>query len=180
LEYYAAVRAREKNPRQAEMVNAFVVTSKNEQIVRKQIKVLKQNDNAVVTQQTSKSTDVNRGNNDSSWITSFETRLSQLREEFFQLNRDNDRRLKKLEENLEAEADLLDLLNTLEQEKLEIKLAQYGASNYKNLSSLIHEARLKKDSQKFIDYKDVVSSVKGLGPQGMLSIIDGWSRINKA
>jgi hypothetical protein len=36
FEYYAAVRAREKNPRQCEMVNAFVISPKAEDLIVKQ------------------------------------------------------------------------------------------------------------------------------------------------
>jgi len=39
-EYYAAVVAREKNPRQGEMINAFVVPPKYEENIRKQLAVL--------------------------------------------------------------------------------------------------------------------------------------------
>ncbi|MFE4108115.1 ParB N-terminal domain-containing protein [Almyronema epifaneia] len=179
LEYYAAVRAQEKDPRKAEMVNAFVVTTKNEKTIQKQIDALRKVDDITSEKSISKPIASNQENDNSGWITSFETRLSQLREELFQVNRDNERRLKKIEDNLEPQADLLDLLNSLSQEKLEIKLAQYGVSNYRNLSSSIYEARLKKEKKAFLDYKDVVSSVKGLGAQRMLSIIDGWSRINR-
>ncbi|MGL4502639.1 MAG: hypothetical protein ACRCU2_26490, partial [Planktothrix sp.] len=41
LEYYAAVRAKEKNPRKGEMVNAFVISPKNEEIIIKQTELLK-------------------------------------------------------------------------------------------------------------------------------------------
>jgi len=41
LEYYAAVRAKEKNPRQCEMVNAFVISPKSEETISQQIAALK-------------------------------------------------------------------------------------------------------------------------------------------
>lgn len=36
LEYYAAVRAKEKNPRQGEMINAVIVQPSNQEILLKQ------------------------------------------------------------------------------------------------------------------------------------------------
>ena len=42
FEYYAAVRAREKEPRKGEMVNAFVISPKSESIVVKQLEALKE------------------------------------------------------------------------------------------------------------------------------------------
>lgn len=41
LEYYAAVRAREKNPREGEMVNAFVISPKVEDLVLEQTALLR-------------------------------------------------------------------------------------------------------------------------------------------
>lgn len=77
LEYYAAVRAREKNPRQAEMVNAFVVSQKEEETVRKQIQTLNELDSSGV--ETEKILLPNDTSGDrastkkpSDWITSFE------------------------------------------------------------------------------------------------------------
>jgi len=40
LEYWAAVRVREKNPRKGEMVNAFVVPTKSEKTILKQVRIL--------------------------------------------------------------------------------------------------------------------------------------------
>jgi hypothetical protein len=41
FEYYAAVRAREKEPRKGEMVNAFVISPKEEDIVVKQASAIR-------------------------------------------------------------------------------------------------------------------------------------------
>jgi hypothetical protein len=41
LAYYAAVRAREKNPRKCEMVNAFLISPTAEDLVRQQIDIIK-------------------------------------------------------------------------------------------------------------------------------------------
>jgi hypothetical protein len=38
FEYYAAVRAREKNPDEGEMVNAFIIPAEKEEAVLKQLK----------------------------------------------------------------------------------------------------------------------------------------------
>ncbi|MEI7590870.1 MAG: ParB N-terminal domain-containing protein, partial [Deltaproteobacteria bacterium] len=40
LEYWAAVRAREKDPRKGEMVNAFVISPKDEEMIVKQLHAL--------------------------------------------------------------------------------------------------------------------------------------------
>ncbi len=48
-EYYAAVVAREKNPRQGEMINAFVVPPKYEENIRKQLAVLHRGESTPMT-----------------------------------------------------------------------------------------------------------------------------------
>ncbi len=46
FEYYAAVRAREKNPRQCEMVNAFIISADKENIALNQVELLKKVDSS--------------------------------------------------------------------------------------------------------------------------------------
>jgi len=48
LAYYAAVRAREKNPRKCEMVNAFLISPTAEDLVRQQIDIIKVPDPDIV------------------------------------------------------------------------------------------------------------------------------------
>ncbi|MEB3175003.1 MAG: chromosome partitioning protein ParB [Cyanobacteriota bacterium] len=96
FEFYSAVRAREKNPRQGEMVNAFVLSSSEEATALEQIKLLrKQIDTSppVIPPAT-----VPDSSGLAPWITSFEMRLSEIRELIFQNQQVIDLRLKKLEE----------------------------------------------------------------------------------
>lgn len=41
FEYYAAVRAQEKNPRKCEMVNAFLISSTAEDLIKEQVEIIK-------------------------------------------------------------------------------------------------------------------------------------------
>ncbi|MFM6209407.1 MAG: hypothetical protein ACKPEZ_28790, partial [Planktothrix sp.] len=41
LEYYAALRAKEKNPRQGEMINAVIVQPQNQEVLLKQAELFK-------------------------------------------------------------------------------------------------------------------------------------------
>jgi hypothetical protein len=54
------------------------------------------------------------------------------------------------------------------------KLQRSRISKAEKLAKAIVEARLKKTNQKFEDYRDVKKSVKGLGEQGILTIVDEW------
>jgi len=173
LEYFAAVRAREKNPRQGEMVNAFVVAVKDESIVQKQIQSLRGGSEKIVslepreTEQSSSST----------WISSFETRLSEIREVLSQTKREHEYRFVQLEKNLEKDqGDLLEFLNTSDKQKLLTELPRYGFSKVKIIEA-IYDARSQKQGNRFSGYQDVVKATKGLGEASMLKLIDAWSRL---
>ncbi len=181
LEYFASVRAREKNPRQGEMVHAFVITSKDEAVIQKQVHFLRNlHESTDVPNEkllkTSESTDQGRS---SDWISSFETRLSEIREELFQAKRDHEYRFTKLEKNFQKKqkSDLLDLLNNLEKQDLIDELSRYGLARAK--SEAIYNARNQKEYKTFSDYQDVVNATKGLGSSGILRLIDAWGRINR-
>ena len=96
LEFYAAVRAREKNPRQAEMVNSFVISPKDESTVNEQINFLRKSDKPIINP-LPKSENIDGISN---WITSFENRLTEMREVIFQNNQSNESRFNQLEKNL--------------------------------------------------------------------------------
>jgi hypothetical protein len=181
LEYFASVRAREKNPKKGEMVNAFVVTSSDEITIQEQIKVLKsayREDSGSGEQVSLQIADRKNGKN-SEWISSFEKRLSEIREEFFQVRRDHEYRFTQLEKNInEAEnSDLLEIINTLDRVELISELHRYGVA--KGKAEAISDARNNQESKKFDSYQDIVKVTKGMGASGILSLIDAWERINK-
>ena len=181
LEYFASVRAREKNPQKGEMVNAFLVTSSDEAVIQEQIKVLKSSyqlgfdSSEQVSPQTAHRKD--GGNNE--WISSFEKRLSEMREEFFQVKRDHEYRFTSLEKNIDkpAKLDLLEMINALDRVELISELSRYGIA--KGKVEAICDARNNKEDNKFDSYQDIVKLTKGMGAGGILSLIDAWERINK-
>lgn len=180
LEYYASVRAREKNPRQGEMVNAFVISPKNESVIHKQIQVLGGLDKITDTSSDHPLRDAeSTQERNSDWIASFETRLSEMREELFQTKRNHEYRFTQIEKNIQEkqQADLLDLLNTLEKQELIDQLSRYGIAKVK--VEAIYTARNQKENKKFDSYHDVVKATKGLGADGILRLIDAWARVNK-
>lgn len=175
LEYFAAVRAREKSPQQGEMVNAFVIAKAEESIVQKQIEALRDSGLSA----TVVSNEATNRDGGSSWIGSFETRLGEIREELFQTKRNHEYRLVQLEKNFEkSKGDLLDFLNTTEKQNLLAELPRYGTKV--KIIEAIHDARSKEHGKKFDSYQDVVKATKGFGSSGMLSLIDAWARVNKA
>jgi len=175
LEFYAAVRAREKNPRQAEMVNSFVISPKDESTVNQQINFLRKSDNPIIDPLPKPE------NMDgiSNWITSFENRLTEMREVIFQNNQSNESRFNQLEKNLvqKPKENLLDVINTLKKEVLIQQLSRYGLPKKK--VEAIYEAREQKKDKKFEGYSDVVKSTKGLGTDSFIGFIDAWENLHK-
>lgn len=173
LEYYASVRAREKQPQQGEMVSAFVISSKEEAVIQKQIQLLRKSESST---ETPPSKTLKENGESSNWISSFETRLSEIREVLFQTKREHEYRFDQIEKHFgeKQQSDLLDALNTLEKQDLITQLSRCGLAKAK--AEAIYNAR---SEQKFDSYQDVVKRTKGLGAGGILSLIDGWMRIHK-
>ncbi|MEB3123274.1 MAG: hypothetical protein VKL41_18880 [Snowella sp.] len=174
LEFYSAVRAREKNPRQAEMVNSFVISPKDESTVNEQINFLRKSDKPIINP-LPKSENVDGISN---WITSFENRLSEMREVIFQNNQTNESRFKQLETIIQKpKENLLDMINTLKKEDLIQQLSRYGLPEKK--LELIYDAREQKKDKKFEGYSDVVKSTKGVGADSFIGFIDTWENLHK-
>jgi hypothetical protein len=175
FEYYAAVRAREKDPRKGEMVNAFVISPKSEDIVLKQAEALK-----AVESPDNQTKLPSETHNLESRITNIELRLEKQlnawREEQAEERQKSEKRLKQIESHMAQRVEPLDALNTLSQDELTVKLQRSKITGAEKIAKAIVDARRKK--KKFEDYRDVVKSLKGsgLGEKRMLTIIDEWSR----
>ncbi|WP_071190110.1 hypothetical protein [Trichormus sp. NMC-1] len=176
FEYYAAVRAREKNPRKCEMVNAFIISPKIEDLVKKQVTTIEVPVSA--TQPSIIKPEVT--NLDSSRLTNlelrFEKQLNELKSELTQERQRIDDKFKQFERLIPQEINPLSLLNTLEKDELSIRLQRSRIPGAEKIAKAIVDARDKKSKQVFEDYRDVVKSVKGLGEKTLLTIIDEWCR----
>ncbi|WP_298917388.1 chromosome partitioning protein ParB [uncultured Nostoc sp.] len=178
FEYYAAVRAREKNPRQAEMVNAFVIAPKLEDLVVKQVASLKGIDSSskIVTPQPETTKLEPRLVN---LELRFEKQFNELKSEFIQERQRIENQFKQLEKLIPQKSEQsnpLSLLNSLDKDELSIKLQRARIPGAEKLAKGIFDARRKKPKQEFEDYRDVMKSVQRLGVQTILTIIDEWSR----
>ncbi|MDM9583683.1 MULTISPECIES: chromosome partitioning protein ParB [unclassified Nostoc] len=178
FEYYAAVRAREKNPRQGEMVNAFVIAPKLEDLVVKQVASLKGIDfstKQVTPQPETTKLEPRLANLE----LRLEKQFNEFKSEFLQERQRIDSQFKQLENLIPQKGEQsnpLTLLNTLDKDELSIKLQRSRISGAEKLAKAIEDARHKKPKQEFEDYRDVVKSVKNLGDKTILTIIDEWSR----
>ena len=179
-EYYAALRAKEINPHQAEMVHAFVIPPKQQEAAINQVTVLEAialsaialpaiADKAPSQPSSSSGADLR--------MTNLESRLDEALRE---IKQSQDREVKRLEQAIEQlksqvpqRVEPLDVFNTFGIPELLQKLATANirGKTAENMIAAIDEERKK---SKFTSFSNVVERVKGLGEKRMLSIIDAW------
>ena len=175
FEYYAAVRACEKNPHVAE-VNAVIIAPESEGAVVKQVEALKGSSSP--TQQPKALLETTSSD---SRLTNIELRIERQSNEFRaeltgEIKRLEDK-FKKLEIQIPQRLKPLESLNNLNQDELAEKLERSritGSEKAKTIAKAIVDARQNKQQQQFEDYRDVVKLVKGLGEKTILTIIDTW------
>lgn len=169
FEYYAAVRAKEKNPRKAEMVNALVVPPESEKKAHQQIETLSES--------------VNYEHSDKS--TSFELRLTNLELRIERQNQEAKenslRNIERIEEEIEQikkqlpqKSDTLKTFNTLNSPDLIFRLSTCGITGKKAES--IVEQIIKKRKNKFESLRQIVENIDGLSDKKMVDILDIWSK----
>lgn len=175
LEYYAAVRAREKDPRRGELVNAFVVPPKEQEVIKEQIASLKEEQPQIVSPIAPT---LPASDQLAAFITNFvvgsEARIHEMRELMWQNQRTVEadiKRLDKLVEKAKKPTDLLDLINSLPTDDLKANLAFHGADKAK--IEAICAARQRMGSRGFTTYQELLNAAKGLGEKGLLRLIDG-------
>lgn len=182
LEYYAAVRAREKDPRKGEMVNAFVISPKNEDIVSKQAEALRE-----IESPERKVKPLPDVTNLEPRLANIELRLekqiNELRSEITQERQKLEIKLKEIHGRIPQRIEPLNALNTLSKDDLAIKLQRSKVRGAEKIAKAIDDARRKKKNKEFEDYRDVFESVKSLsavkgllGEKTMLTIIDELSK----
>jgi uncharacterized coiled-coil protein SlyX len=175
FEYYAAVRAREKDPRKGEMVNAFVISPKLEDIVTKQataIRVVESPENPVKLISDTTKLEPRLTNLE----LRIEKQINEFKSELAQERQRVDHKLKEIQSHIPQKIEALNALNTLPEHELAVKLKRSKIPGADKKAKDIVDARKKKPKQEFEDYRDVVTSVKGLGDKTMLTIIDEWLR----
>lgn len=178
FEYYAAVKAREKDPRKGEMVNAFVISPKEEDIVVKQALAIKDMEDADAAKPVKTTTETT--NSESSRLTNvelrFEKQVNELRSEIAQGKQQLNDKLKQIESQIPKQITPLEAFNTLSQSELMLRLRSAGVTGKisDNIIEIIQKERKKK---KFESLRDVVSRVKGLSDNRIVTIIDSWSQM---
>lgn len=171
FEYYAAVRAREKEPRKGEMVNAFVISPKIESTVAKQAEALRAIESVKPLPDTT---------NLESRLANIELRLekqiNELRSEQVQERQRVEDKLKQIESQRLKQIELLDVFNTLSPSELILRLRSAGITG-KKAEKIIINIETQRQKKNFESLIDVVTRVDGLSDKGMVAIINSWSQI---
>lgn len=164
LEFHAAVRAKEKDARKAEMVNALVIKTEAEAAVIQQAQFLGQ-------LSASNSLD------SSSQVTVLDSLASNLEDIF---TRQLQSMTQKLESNFQTISDQIpkqtkpiDAFNQLNQIDLARRLMTVGIKG-KNLEKILNQILSKRP---FETLPEVVEQVNGLSERKMVEIIDAWSSL---
>ena len=186
FEYYAAVRAREKNPRQCEMVNAFVISPKNEEEIFKQVVAFRElgSDNKPEVETPIKTNHPKpiSNNND---FNLFEKQVNEIRAELAQERQKLYDTLKLIESQIPKQITPLDAFNSLSLLELTFRLRTAGFTDKKavQIAESVEKERKKK---KFESLKDVLARVKiangkkqikGISGEKMVDIVDSWARL---
>ncbi|MEH2321584.1 chromosome partitioning protein ParB [Nostoc sp.] len=189
FEYYAAVRAREKNPRQCEMVNAFVISPKNEDVIFKQVAAFRElgsDDKPGVKTpiQTNYSESISK-NNDFNLL---EKQINDLRLELAQERQERQKlydTLKLIESQIPKQITPLDAFNSLSLLELTFRLRTAGFTDKKAVQ-VAESVEKERTNKKFESLKDVLvrvkiasgkKQIKGISGDKMVDIVDSWSRI---
>lgn len=194
-EYYGSVRAREKNQRKAEMVNAFVVDRKDSEEVQAALlkqanqllgdpiskimpalttidaRVDSENFRQRVNSEDFRQLDI-RINNLESRINQQQQALQQFQQQF---SSDIEQKLKAVAARIPERRSLLEEINTLEAHKLLLRLQGLGVSSAATVCEQILKERKKKAFRSFQDVVDRLRNPRGhrqFSAEKMLELID--------
>jgi len=172
-EYYAAVRAKEINPRAAEMVNAFVVPPKLQEAALEQVSALyptpTQGGNTVTDAVPTGAVEQRLNNLESR----FDRALQDMKQTHQQAIKELQEQIHGLEEQIPAKIEPLELLNQGSSVELLEKLAIANIRG-KTADKLIDGIEKARQKAPFKSFSDAIDRIPGLGVQRMITLLDAW------
>ena len=181
FEYYAAARAREIDPRKGEMIGVFIIDPENEELIIKQVELLRKPKPALPSVSTH-SIDSNsistiiesRLINTETRIKNIESRgesrMIELQAEFrLEIQKVNER-LKEIENKVPKPIEPLEAVNTFSLPELTSRLKRVNIKN-KIIEKIISE----REKSKFTSFSNIVERIDGLAEKTMLKILDSFS-----
>jgi len=190
FEYHAAARALELNPREAEMVNAFIIDSANRESAREQLEILSGRDGAttVVSDRGEKQTAIASQGLEAAFarleseVRSTRSELDRSIEESSKLRAE----LSELKEQMPSRESALEIFNKLDKVKVSQRLIATGISE--GTATKIADAviRDREENGLFETLQDVIDRPKVLHgkrrqravtEKRMMQLLDNWSRV---
>lgn len=191
FEYYAAVRASEKNEHETE-VNAVIISPESEEAVLKQVEALKRFENSNQPTTTTSQATLTTVDTDSR-LTSLELILENINKMINELKTEQKRYIQKLEDKLKEiqgknlkQMPPLEVFNTLNIVELTFRLKTTGFSD-KKAAKIAESIESERHKREFSSLSDVVARVrithgkrmqKGISDGKMVEIIDSWSKLS--
>ncbi|MHC5610862.1 MAG: ParB N-terminal domain-containing protein [Nostoc sp.] len=181
FEYYAAVRAREIDPRKGEMIGVFIIESENEEALTKQVELFRQQ-KADSSEKTSfKSNDMEQ------FLVNLESRFEKITKQLLEqatANAKQENEVKELKKQMADRTEPIEVFKTLSQVKIVSKLRNAGF-NQKKASQIAEIVEIERNKEQFKSLNDVVERVKiphgkkmfkAISSEKMLEIVDQWSK----
>ena len=172
FEYYAAARAKEKEPLKGETIGAFILEEENEELLLEQLEILRktaiiENQSVSVVPQPSSSFEQRLTNIE----TRLENRINELKAEYTREKQALIERIKDVESRIPKPVPLLEALNTQDKFKLATNLKNAGIK-----AQIIEQIIKERDLEQFASFENVLERIKGLGEKTMIKLIDKWQK----
>ena len=184
FEYYAAARAKEIDPRKGEMIGAFIIEEENEEVLKKQVELLRKPKVAAVAEPTnpdSNALELRLTNLESR----IENRISELKNQQATDRQNLESELAELKNQIPTKLEPLDIFNNLSLPELAFRLRSGGYPE-KTAAKIAESVGKERDKKKFNSLSDVVARVKikqgkrqitGISSDKMVEIISNWSQL---
>ncbi len=178
-EYYAAVRAKELDPRAAEMVNAFVVPEESAEAAIEQFKALHETTTSQANPPASEQSTQPAATSSvaDQRLINLESRLDEAIRDMKQANQLDIQRLEQqfstLQQQIPQKIEPLEVFNNASDAELLQKMAMAGIRG-KTAEKLIKGIEKARKQSPFTSFSDVVDRVTGLADKRMLVILDAW------
>ncbi|MDZ8026470.1 MAG: hypothetical protein RMX65_019620 [Nostoc sp. DedQUE01] len=180
FEYHAAARAREIEPHKGEMIGVFIIESENEDTLKKQVELFRQQkaDSSDKTSFTLKDME--------QFLTNLESRFEKITKQLLEQATTNaklENEIKELKKQMVDKTEPIEIFKKFSQVKIASKLQNTGF-NQKKASQIAEIVEIERNKEQFKSLNDVVERVKiphgknmikAISFEKMLEIVERWS-----
>lgn len=180
FEYHAATRAREIDPRKAEMIGVFIIESENEKTLTKQVELFRQSKADFSEKVALEPKDIEQ------FLINLESRFEKITKQLFEQATTNaklENEVKDIKKKMADKTELLEVFKTFSQVDIISKLRNAGF-NQKKASQIAEIGENERKNKQFKSLNDVVERVKiphgkkmikAISTEKMLEIVDQLS-----